>query len=171
MDWQALITPLTAADAPDMFALEQAILAKLPSPRWYYPSSEADFAFHAGAGHACGIRLDGRLIALNILVPSSNHPDSYAAVLGLQEPNTLDFEDVMVAPEYRRQGIHSAFLTRSIILATEAGCSSIFATVDPDNLPSLRAFERFGFQQIILRPTYDGRPRIFLRFVLAEPAE
>lgn len=172
MDWQALMHPLTEADASDMFALEQQMLAGLPSPRWYYASDEAELAASAREGHACGIRVDGCLIALNILVPAAQaHDGGYAAILGLNEPNTINFEDVMVAPDFRRQGIHSAFLARSVSRARQMGCTSILATVDPENMPSLCAFERFGFTRTALRDTYDGRPRVFLRFALGKATE
>lgn len=165
--WLALITPLTEQDAPDMYALEQAMLATLPSPRWYYTSTQEEFAQQARAGHAWGIRMEGRLIAMNILLPSwEAHDGGYPQKLGLDDPRSMNFEDVIVDEAWRRQGIHHAFLRRSVQQASAWGCTTIYATVDPDNLPSLRAFERFGFQVIAQQPTYDGRPRCFLRLAL-----
>lgn len=164
-DWLHLITPLTENDADDMFALEQAMVAALPSPRWYYTSTAEEFAQQARDGHAWGIRMAGQLIALNIIMPAKEaHGGGYPEKLGITDPDSINFEDVIVDAAWRRQGIHTAFLRHSLLKAEAWGCGTIYATVDPENLPSLRAFERFGFQVIAQQPTYDGRPRCFLRY-------
>jgi len=163
-DWSEHVIALTEEDAQDMFALEQAVLADLPDPRWYYPSTAQEFAAQARAGHAWGIRMGGRLIALNIIMRCSEaHDGGYAAKLGRSDVNSMNFEDIMVDSSWRRQGIHSFFITRSIEQARAWGCPAIYATVDPDNLPSLRAFEKHGFRIVAQMDTYDGRPRCFLR--------
>ena len=168
-DWIARMTPLTEADAPDMYRLEQRMLSVLPSPRWYYPSTEAELADQARLGHAVGIREAGELIALNILVPAKEaHHGGYAAVLGRHEPRSLNFEDVMVDPAWRRQGIHSAFLARAEAEARRLGCTAVYATVDPDNQPSLGAFLKAGYREAARRPAYDGRPRVYLRLALTK---
>jgi len=166
-DWLVLIHPLTEHDADDMYALEQAMMAALPSPRWYYTSTRDEFADQARAGHAWGIRMEGKLIALNIIMPAREaHGGGYPEKLGLDDSCSMNFEDVIVDEAWRRRGIHSAFLRHSLLKAKEWRCRSIYATVDPDNLPSLRAFERFGFRVIAQKPTYDGRPRCFLHMGL-----
>lgn len=168
-DWLSLITPLTEADAPAMYRLEQRTLSALPSPRWYFPSTEAELADQVRLGHAVGIREAGKLIALNILVPAKEaHHGGYAAVLGRHEPRSLDFEDVMVDPAWRRQGIHSAFLARAEAEARRLGCTAVYATVDPDNQPSLGAFLKAGYREAARRPAYDGRPRVYLRLALTK---
>ena len=168
-DWFSRMIPLTEADAPDMYRLEQRMLSALPSPRWYYPSNEAEFSAQARQGYATGIWEEGELIALNILVPAEEaHHGGYAAVLGRHEPRSLDFEDVMVDPAWRRQGIHSAFLARAEAEARRLGCTTVYATVDPDNQPSLGAFLKAGDREAARRPAYDGRPRVYLRLVLAK---
>lgn len=161
MDWRQQIVPLQACDGAAMYALEQEMFAALPDSRWYFGSSKEEFALQASQGHAWGIWQDGRLIALNVLVPAARaHHGGYAAILGRDDPDSLNFEDVMVSPAWRRQGIHSAMISH----ARSLGYASVYATVDPDNLPSLRAFEKAGFSALEQRLTYDGRPRVFLHW-------
>ena len=168
-DWLSRIIPLTEEDAPAMYSLERRMLSALPSPRWYYPSTEAELAAQARQGHAAGIREAGELIALNILVPAKEaHHGGYAAALGRHEPRSLDFEDVMVDPAWRRQGIHSAFLARAEAEARRFGCTAVYATVDPDNQPSLGAFLKAGYRETARQPAYNGRPRVYLRLALAK---
>ena len=56
----------------------------------------------------------------------------------------------------------SAFLHR----ASTLGYKTIYATVDPDNLPSLRSFEKAGYRQIAEKNVYDGRLRVFVQLKL-----
>lgn len=163
MDWEKLLAPLTEADGEAMFALQQEMLSLLPDPRWYFPSTAEEFADQAAHGRALGLRVEGRLIAMNVLVPAWESDHSYAACVGRDEPNTLDFQDVIVAGNYRRQGIHSFLLRHAEDIARQSGMTAIYATVDPDNIPSLASFQKAGYEIIDQRDAYDGRPRYYLR--------
>lgn len=168
MDWRARMAPLAARDVPDMLALQSRMLADLPMKRWYFPNVEAEFIADCNDGFATGIRMDGRLIALGVACAGSCHPGgSYAAVVGDDPARTFDFRDVMVDPAWRRQGIHSAYLALYREQAQAAGCTAVYATVDPDNEPSWRAFEKAGFRRLLVCPAYDGRIRAYYRLALA----
>lgn len=166
-DWLARMAPLAARDVPEMLALQSRMLADLPCERWYFPNVEAEFAADCAAGFATGIRAEGRLIALGVACLGSLHPGgSYAAVVGDDPAHTFDFRDVMVDPAWRRQGIHSAYLALYRARAEAAGCTAVYATVDPDNAPSWRSFEKAGFRRVLVRPAYDGRVRAYYRLAL-----
>lgn len=159
-DWLSRMVPLTEADAPAMYALMQEMFAHLLDQRWYYGSTQEELAEQARMGHAVGIWAEDRLVAMNILVPAREaHQGGYAAKLGLDDPDSLNYEDVIVAPDYQRKGIQSAFLAR----ARSLGYKTIYATVDPENLPSLCSFERAGYVRVAQMETYDGRPRVFMK--------
>lgn len=159
-DWLSRMVTLTEADAPAMYALMQDMFAHLPDKRWYYGSTQEELAEQARAGNAVGIWEGDRLVAMNILVPARMaHHGGYAAQIGLDDPDSLNFEDVMVAVDHQRQGIQSAFLAR----ARSLGYKTIYATVDPENVPSLRSFEKAGYAPVARKDIYDGRPRVFMR--------
>lgn len=167
-DWPALMRPLTERDLPDMMALQAAMLAALPDPRWYFPSAEEQFAVEVRAGHATGVYLDGRMLAFGIASPGQQHrTESYALRVGEDPADTFDFQDVMVHPDFRRQGIHSAFLAKYRAQAAALGCRAIYATIDPDNAPSWRSFEKAGFRRLLIQPAYDGRIRAYYCLELA----
>lgn len=162
-DWAAHVEVLTEADLPAMMALQSAMLAELPVPRWYCTSTAAEFAKDVRAGHVYGIRWQGELIAFAIAVPGEGSEDSYAKKLHHDPVHTLDFRDVMVSPRYRRRGIHSFFLTFFERQAAATGQTALYATVDPDNVPSRSSFEKAGWRALTQRSAYDGRTRVYYR--------
>ena len=146
-----------------MMALQAEMAAALPSPRWYFTSKEEEFAQEVRAGRVLGLRVNGELAAFAIACPARDNAKSYAAILGRDEPDSLDFQDIIVSPRYRRRGMHSYFLALYEQQARTAGMTALYATVDPENLPSLRSFEKAGWVRVDLRNAYDGRIRAYYR--------
>ena len=161
--WAAYQETLTEKDLPAMMALQAEMAAALPSPRWYFTSKEEEFAQEVRAGRVLGLRVNGELAAFAIACPARDNAKSYAAILGRDEPDSLDFQDIMVSPRYRRRGMHSYFLALYEQQARAAGMTALYATVDPENLPSLRSFEKAGWVRVDLRNAYDGRIRAYYR--------
>lgn len=158
---------LNEADLSALMALQQRMAAALPDPRWYYQSTEAQFASDMHAGYMLGAYDHGQLIVMGSLLPGGGDGEcQYARDLGHEPTGTMNFCDVMVDPGYRRQGLHSLLLETFRTTALEQGCHAIYATVDPENLPSRRSFEKAGYEALALRPAYDGRPRVYYRLVL-----
>ncbi len=164
--WADYQQTLTEADLPEMMALQAEMAAALPSPRWYFTSQAEEFAQELRAGRVLGLRVNGELAAFAIACPARDNPRSYAAILGRDEPDSLDFQDIIVSPRYRRRGMHSHFLALYERQARQAGMTALYATVDPENLPSLRSFEKAGWTRVALRNAYDGRIRAYLRKAL-----
>ena len=161
--WAAYQETLTEKDLPAMMALQAEMAAALPSPRWYFTSKEEEFAQEVRAGRVLGLRVNGELAAFAIACPARDNAKSYAAILGRDEPDSLDFQDIIVSPRYRRRGMHSYFLALYEQQARRAGMTALYATVDPENLPSLRSFEKAGWVRVDLRNAYDGRIRAYYR--------
>ena len=162
-DWLSRMVTLTEADAPAMYALMQEMFAHLPNPRWYYGSTQEELAEQARMGNAVGIWEGERLVAMNILVPARvAHHGGYAKQVGIDEPDSLNYEDVMVSPDFQRRGIQRAFLER----ARSLGYKTIYATVDPENVPSLSSFEKAGYVRVAQQSAYDGRPRVYLKYTV-----
>lgn len=163
-DWAEHQFTLTMDDLPAMMALQAEMAAALPSPRWYFTSTAEEFAEELRAGRVLGIRAEGELAAFAIACPAREASRaSYAAILGRDEPDSLDFQDVIVSPRFRRRGIHSHFLRCCERQAREGGMTALYATVDPDNIPSLSSFEKAGWQRLTIRSAYDGRIRAYYR--------
>ncbi len=154
------LVPITIEDVPSVMAVQADVLPVLPSSRWYFPSTADEFAQTISSGMAWGIRMeDGGLAAFCIAEESDKHRYSYAACLGYEPKDALDFEDVMVRPAWRRQGIHTMMIRRIAEEARARGRHYVFATADPENIPSRSCFEKAGYVLLQTREMYDGRPR------------
>ena len=158
---------LIPSDIEDMLALQARVLAALPDPAWYVPSERWEFVDALEGRDAFGY-YDGDVLAgfAEITPAAARGERSYARKLNEPSADTFDFHDVMVSPDYRGRGIHTAFLQLFTEMARAVGGRAIYATVDPTNAPSYRNFERAGYALVVTQPAYDGRPRRFYRLTL-----
>ena len=79
---------------------------------------------------------DGRIVA-RLSIARDQHPASYhVADLGM-----------MVAPDYRRQGIGRALLEQAVEWARGAGVRKLELHVFPHNEPAIKLYESFGFER------------------------
>lgn len=155
---------LTEPDADAIMALQAQMLAALPARTWYYPSPRALFAVCCQRGEAFGFWDGDSLAGFGILTPWHIRPDAcYAHKIGDPPEATFDFQDVMVAPGYRRRGIHTALLALFERMARDAGGRAIYCTIAPENLPSVASFEKAGYVCVRRQPAYEGMLRGYYR--------
>lgn len=158
---------LVPADVDAMLALQQGMLLALPDPRWYYPSERWEFESGTQSPDSYGYFDGDALVGFAMLTPAGARAErGYALKLGDAPQGTYDFHDVMVAPEYRRRGMHTNFLRLFEQMARTDGGTAVYATVDPDNGASCRNFERAGYMCVTQKPAYDGRERRYYKLVL-----
>lgn len=162
-----LCRQLAEPDADAILTLQAEMLAALPARSWYYPSPRALFAACCRRGEAYGF-FDGALLAgFGVLTPWHIRPDTcYACKIGDPPDATFDFQDVMVAPGYRRRGIHTALLRLFEGMARKAGGKAIYCTIAPENLPSVASFEKAGYVCVRRQPAYEGMLRGYYRKTL-----
>ncbi len=105
-----------------------------------------------GSGAAChGFFLDGVLV--NIAWTTRDHLDMEPGLV-LREPSSVGIFDCFTFPEHRGKGIYLDTLIRLIRDARDAQVSTVWIAVHPQNLPSIKAIERAGFEphrRIVLR--------------------
>ena len=145
---------------PKVMKMQETIMAKLPDPRWYFPSDEGEFLESINTGYTYALMEGEKMAAFAMCIPHTLRQDkSYAKKCDLPTEGSYDFCDIMVHPDYRKKGIHSFFLTFFHKLAKKEGGTSIYATCDPENAPSFRNFEKAGYRCFVTKPAYDGRMR------------
>lgn len=155
---------LTQEDLGAMMALQQLVLSGLPNPSWYVACTVQEHEINLSAGDVFACRAGKKLTGFAVLSKGDTREENaYAAKLGQPVENSFDVRDVMVHPDYRRRGIHSEFLRLFMETARSLGGEALYATIDPDNYPSVKSFEKAGFQHVKTQPAYDGRLRGYYR--------
>ena len=153
---------LTVEDAVSIMEVQEVTLQSLPDPLWYYPSAMEQFAECCAGGECFGYFSRGKLVGFATLTPSHARPQRcYAGKLNHSPENTYDVQDVMVLPKFRRRGVHSALLRLFEETAYALGSVALYATIAPDNLPSVSSFEKAGYERVAVQPAYDGRMRAY----------
>lgn len=66
---------------------------------------------------------------------------------------------IAVRHEYRKQGIASLILDKSLNMACNEGAESAFLEVRPSNVSALALYQKFGFMVIGKRPNYYPETR------------
>ena len=158
---------LTMEDKPLMFAIRDAVMAKLPDPRWYFSMEEWEINQWLSERSVVGY-LDGDTLAGFAAITSEYQrlDHSYARVLGEDAKDTFDFHDVMVHPDYRGHRMHQRFLQIFTQSVKELGGKAVYATVDPENSASWYNFEKEGYVCVVTQPAYDGRDRRYYKLTI-----
>ena len=90
--------------------------------------------------------------------------DNLGYDLGFTREQLLDtaiMESAAVLPEYQGRGIMGALFHRAVEL-TEGEYTYLLGTVQPDNYPSRRNFEKCGFTCLEIKEKYGGKLRCIM---------
>lgn len=80
-----------------------------------------------------------------------------AAYVGLSVVfDTADVLLIAVLEDYRKRGIATELLKRSLIAAAKLGAKRAMLEVDEKNLPAILCYSKFGFKKIAERKNYYG---------------
>ncbi len=70
--------------------------------------------------------------------------------------DVADIDAVFVLPEYRKQGLATALLSRVLSALKECGVKKVFLEVRKSNLPAINLYSASGFFKISERKKYYG---------------
>ena len=155
---------LNAADTPAVMALQADMLAALPDSHWYYPSPAIVFEACFTRGESFGFFQGETLAGFGTLTPWYIRPETcYAHKVGEDPHRTMDFQDVMVSPAFRRRGIHTALLDLFDRVARQENATALYCTIAPENEPSITSFQKAGYHWLKTQPAYEGMPRGYYR--------
>ncbi|MDR6987682.1 ribosomal-protein-alanine N-acetyltransferase [Paenarthrobacter nitroguajacolicus] len=96
---------------------------------------------------------------------------AYAGLMCI-EP-IADVQTIAVVPEFEGRGIGSAVLAELIDEARRRRAADVLLEVRADNPRAQQLYQRFGFEQIHVRPRYyrDGTDALIMRLELNTPHE
>ena len=158
---------LALKDLTALMALQETVMTGLPSQEWYVPSTEEEQVENLQNGDVFGCWDGGKLAGFSVLTPWMDRGEkAYGPKVGEPAEGTYDLHDMMVDPDYRRRGIHSALLRLFDETVKILGGHAIYATISPDNLPSIKGFEKAGYMHMKTQPAYDGRLRGYYKKII-----
>lgn len=144
------IRPMTESDVPAVHALEQALF---PTDAW--PEQMFHEELRQGSTRHYFVAEDatGTIIA-------------YAGLMAVAP--IADIQTIAVVPGREGQGIGSQLLTMMIAEARERQMNDLMLEVRSDNPRAQDLYERYGFEQIHVRPRYyrDGADALVMRLQL-----
>lgn len=145
------IRPMTTADVPAVNALEQELF---PTDAWPEQMFHDELAQSSTRYYLVAEDAFGRIIA-------------YAGLMAVQP--IADVQTIAVVPEREGQGIGTRLLTMLVDAARERGMADVMLEVRSDNPRARALYERFGFEQIHVRPRYyrDGADALVMRLILS----
>jgi len=136
-----LIRAATPSDVPQIIALAERCET---AAHWSAGAYDALFASEAP------IR-----IAL-IAVPQGNAIAGFAITRGMNDEGEL--ENIVVAPEFRRQGIAQLLMSELLARARQSKATALLLEVRQSNVAALQLYAKLGFIEIGLRRGYYCDP-------------
>ena len=129
--------------APRLVAMRDADLAAvlaIENAIYSHPWTRGNFADSLRAGYSCWtLRSGDELLAYFVLLVAA------------EEGHLLNLS---VAAAHQRRGHGSSLLTEAMRLARRGGAQDLFLEVRPTNAGAKALYERLGFRQVAVRPSY-----------------
>ena len=161
---------LAFPDITAMFNLQNLAMPKELSSAEFFPlqRSEAIESMHKDC--CIGAFDQEKLVGFCVLIPDDGTKRNLSIATKqnkVKHSQTLTFDFIIVHPEYRRQGLHTAFIHHAISFAKSVNATTILAATSANNEASLQSFLSFGFK--VLKKDvklYNGRSRVLLEYTI-----
>lgn len=157
------IRRIVEEEVPQVFALMEDVVSRMPSRSLFATDDEAYFYAHVEElGEIYGAFLDGRLVAYTVLSYPGLRSWNLGSEFGVPQS---DLEQVavldatVVHESARGMGLQRLFSELRERRARERGARYLYSTVHPDNVPSRRNLEAAGLTLQFTRPMYGGELR------------
>ena len=129
--------------APQLVAMRERDLAEvlaIETSIYTHPWTRGNFADSLRAGYQCWILRSGEgLLAYFVLMVAAG------------EGHLLNLS---VSAVHQRRGHGGSLLTEAMRLARSGGALNLFLEVRPTNAGAKALYDRFGFRQVAVRPSY-----------------
>ncbi|GFN32875.1 GNAT family N-acetyltransferase [Paenibacillus xylaniclasticus] len=154
------IRRIVAEEVPAVYALMEDVVSRLPSKTLYAVDDEAYFYTHVEElGGIYGAFQDGRLVAYSVLSFPGNRNWNLGSEFGVPQEELVKvavLDGTIVHESARGLGLQRLFSRIREQRAREKGMLYLYATVHPDNAPSIRNLEEAGLTVQFTRPMYGG---------------
>lgn len=151
--------------------LQEEIMNGLTNKEWYSPSSREEFLIQiTKIGKIVGCVLeDDRLAAIGAYVEWGYEDHNYGYDLDIKDKELLQvgqIEATIVHESFRGNGLQNKICTEVEKIAKINKNKVIAATVHPDNIYSLRTFQKLGYEIKKEKLKYGGLRRLILKKII-----
>ncbi|MFB9328926.1 GNAT family N-acetyltransferase [Paenibacillus aurantiacus] len=157
------IRRLGPADVSRIYAFMTDVISRLPSDELFAMGDEAYLLRHVDEqGEIYGAYIQEALVAYTIVAFPGLDEDNLAREYGVPEQHlsrVAVLEATVVHESARGLGLQRRFHDLRERRARERGCLHLYATVHPENAPSIRNLEAAGLRLQFTRPMYGGKMR------------
>lgn len=165
-----LLRPCAQADLPAILALQDAVYDRLPTPSLFARTSHADFVESLRLDVCRGVfDAHGRLLAYGHCVVNRETDRSLGLLDGEPAVHCLSIDTVFVDPGSRGHGFQCRLMRAMLADGARPGARYAYATIAPDNTPSLRNAQAEGFTTRRQVTCYGGLTHLLLRRPLSAP--
>ncbi len=147
----------------DILTLQKKVWEALPDQSIFYPLSREELIESQHLDHVVAVYSpDNVLAAFAVIVDNRDSGRSLAADMGVESSAAMTFDVVVVAPEFRGNGLQRELEEYAAKLARSKGVKHLLATVSPDNPFSLNNFLAKGYREARELTKYAGLRRKLL---------
>ncbi len=158
---------LLFADLQDFLALEDIAFPKDLGRDAFFPLDRSESIESIHKHHCVGLFEGDTLVAACVLVSDDATDRSLSVATNMKDllpQDVLTFDFVVVHPDWRRMGIHHAFIDYAIAYAKRKRKGVILAVTSPRNLASKKNFVSAGFNIINPSLSLYGGERVLMRY-------
>lgn len=131
--------------------------------RTFYPITEGELLESIEHDLAVVLRDGNTLAGFMMTVAPRVCERNLAKMAGRSDNRTAYFDGVIVAPDYRGQGIQSALLEIAEDYASSLNATALLATVSQTNVYSRRNFSARGYKELCEIGIYDGSRLLLMK--------
>ena len=154
---------LTFDEMDEILKLQDRVMEALPDKSLLYPLSRAELMESLQLDYLAGAYSDeGDFAGFCLLVKNRPGNRNLASDFGANNKESITFDMVAVAPEWRGYGLQQHFIDWSLEIAESCGAKYIHATVNPLNSHSKDNFLKRGFKVHATTSKYGGLTRDLL---------
>lgn len=150
-------------DADDIIQMMMELYEQIPSKEWFYPDKEEDVRWFLNeSGFALKAMSDDKMIGFFFGYAPGLERENMGEYMHMSEKELRKvghMETAMVVPAFRGRGLQARLMEFAEQEFKRRGYVHMFGTVHPDNVYSVKNFEKRGYRVVKETNKYGGLRR------------
>ena len=165
MDKEIRIELAELKDTDSIIQMMLELYEQIPNKEWFYPDKDEDVRWFLNeSGFALKAMFEEKMIGFFFGYVPGLERENMGEYMGLSKEELKKvghMETAMVIPEFRGRGLQARLMEAAECEFKSRGYVHMFGTVHPDNIYSVRNFEKQGYRVVKETRKYGG----LLRYV------